>query len=180
MPTPEPDPHPRGIDSNGSIRDHATEFFEEAEALAIEDSIWWACGRRSIIRLFMDRAKTKNVENILEIGCGSGGDLELLSRYGRVWGLEHLRFWRRAPAVAALRLPWLNRTCSTARSIRASTCSVFSTYSNTWKMTAGSSRGSRKKGIAIICCCYRCRRVSFSLAGTTSCSITIDVFSSAP
>ena len=105
MPTPDPDPHPLGIDSNRSIRDHATEFFEEAEALTIEDSIWWACGRRSIIRLYMDQAKTKNVENILEIGCGSGGDLELLSRYGRVWGLERsailaARARRRGVAVA--------------------------------------------------------------------------------
>ena len=71
-----------------AVRDHATEFYDEAEAMAIEDTIWWTRGRRAILRRFLDRAATLKIDRILEIGCGSGGDLPLLSRYGAVWGLE--------------------------------------------------------------------------------------------
>ncbi len=73
------------------IQDHATEFMTDLEAMTIEDTIWWALGRRSIIRNLMDRAAKQRIGKILEIGCGSGGDLPLLSRYGQVWGLERSR-----------------------------------------------------------------------------------------
>ena len=74
--------------TNPIIQDHATEFYADSEAMAIEDTIWWALGRRAIIRAYLDRAKKQNVDKILEIGCGSGGDLPLLAQYGKVWGME--------------------------------------------------------------------------------------------
>jgi SAM-dependent methyltransferase len=60
------------------------------EARAIDDTIWWAVGRRAILKSLLDRReiRQRKLGNILEIGCGSGGDLSLLSRYGKVWGLE--------------------------------------------------------------------------------------------
>ena len=71
------------------IGDHATEFLDESEALQIEDTIWWLVGRRAILRGFLERAKRQQpIRDILEIGCGSGGNLPLLSRYGVVSGLE--------------------------------------------------------------------------------------------
>jgi SAM-dependent methyltransferase len=74
----------------GEIRDHATEFMDDAQAVAIDDTIWWAVGRRAILETFLARAargREKDLK-ILEIGCGSGGDLPLLARHGKVWGLE--------------------------------------------------------------------------------------------
>jgi SAM-dependent methyltransferase len=79
---------------NPNLHDHATEFYDDARALTIEDTVWWAVGRRAIIRRFLDRAATRRIQRILEIGCGSGGDLSLLARYGQVWGLE------RSPVLA--------------------------------------------------------------------------------
>jgi SAM-dependent methyltransferase len=70
------------------IRDHATEFMNDAQAMALEDTIWWAVGRRSILRPFLDRARDHQIQKILEVGCGSGGDLSLLARYAKVWGVE--------------------------------------------------------------------------------------------
>lgn len=70
------------------MRDHATEFYSDADAIEIEDSIWWARGRRWIIRTFLDRIDKSKIDTILEIGCGSGGDLATLARYGKVWGIE--------------------------------------------------------------------------------------------
>jgi len=60
------------------------------EARAIDDTIWWAVGRRAILKSLLERSeiRQRKLDNILEIGCGSGGDLTLLSRYGKVWGLE--------------------------------------------------------------------------------------------
>ena len=74
--------------AGSGMRDHATEFLLDAEAMAIEDTIWWARGRRSIIRAFLNRAAKGTIDGILEIGCGSGGDLATLACYGKVWGIE--------------------------------------------------------------------------------------------
>lgn len=70
------------------IQDHATEFYHDSDAMAIEDRIWWALGRRAIIRQFLDRAAEQKIEKVIEVGCGSGGDLPLLAQYGKVWGIE--------------------------------------------------------------------------------------------
>lgn len=74
--------------TEGAIRDHATEFYSDSEAMEIEDSIWWARGRRSIIRSYLERATEASIDTILEIGCGSGGDLSTLAAYGRVLAIE--------------------------------------------------------------------------------------------
>ena len=71
------------------IKDHATEFFHDKEAFEIEDTLWWTVGRRSILASFLKRAEREaTIRQILEIGCGSGGDLGLLSKYGAVSGVE--------------------------------------------------------------------------------------------
>jgi SAM-dependent methyltransferase len=78
--------------TRSGVRDHATEFFDDADAIAIEDGIWWAAGRRFIIRTYLDLMRSdigaEGPLQILEIGCGSGGDLPLLAQYGIVQGLE--------------------------------------------------------------------------------------------
>ncbi len=54
-----------------------------------EESHWWFVGRREIIRALIEREVTLSREpRLLEAGCGSGGNLPLLSRYGRVEGFE--------------------------------------------------------------------------------------------
>jgi SAM-dependent methyltransferase len=70
------------------VKHHATEFLDDEEARGIEDGIWWAVGRRAIIAKFLDKAAARGVRRIVEVGCGSGGDLPLLARYGKVSGVE--------------------------------------------------------------------------------------------
>jgi SAM-dependent methyltransferase len=71
------------------IRDHATEFFEDAEAMRLEDTLWWYVGRLCILKKYLERAKHEvSLPRILEVGCGSGGNLEILSKYGEVVGVE--------------------------------------------------------------------------------------------
>ena len=77
--------------TEAGIHNHATEFMDETEAVSIEDTIWWAAGRRAILDTFLKTAKQssgRRLENILEVGCGGGGDLALLAKHGKVWGVE--------------------------------------------------------------------------------------------
>jgi len=72
-----------------AIGDHATEFLDAAEAMRIEDTVWWSVGRRTILRTYLERARREApLTRIAEIGCGSGGNLRLLAEYGEVTGVE--------------------------------------------------------------------------------------------
>ncbi len=56
----------------------------------LEQTHWWFVGRRVIIESFikgLQLPKNKNVE-ILEAGCGTGGNLLMLSKYGKVSAFE--------------------------------------------------------------------------------------------
>ncbi len=60
------------------------EFAERHEARH-----WWFVGRRRIIAsVLLDMLGTRKDLRILDIGCGTGGMLPLLSAYGRVTGID--------------------------------------------------------------------------------------------
>jgi SAM-dependent methyltransferase len=83
----------------------------------IEEHLWWYRGMQAITRAILDRHyPSPGGLRILDAGCGTGGALSYLSRYGQVTGVDlvphALRLAaRRAPArlacasVAALPLP---------------------------------------------------------------------------
>ncbi len=54
----------------------------------VEQLHWWNSARRSIIDSFIRRLALPENTNILELGCGSGGNLEMLSQHGTVYGGE--------------------------------------------------------------------------------------------
>ena len=54
----------------------------------IEDTHWWFKGRRDIINHAISRISLHENANILEIGCGTGGNLGMLARHGKVTGIE--------------------------------------------------------------------------------------------
>ena len=60
-------------------------YGEIAEA---EDRHWWYIGRRAVIRTVLDTTPFSRSGQVLEIGCGSGGNIELLSSYGSVYATE--------------------------------------------------------------------------------------------
>lgn len=55
-----------------------------------EREYWWFIGRRKIISDQISRYTTGNNDNprVLEIGCGTGGNIEMLSRFGKVYGTD--------------------------------------------------------------------------------------------
>lgn len=61
------------------------------EMLSVQDSHWWFKGKRKVIQTLLKRlqiCRQKESARILEIGCGTGGNLKLLSQYGKVKALE--------------------------------------------------------------------------------------------
>ena len=49
---------------------------------------WWFVARREILRSQIDRLDLPNGADILEVGSGTGANLDLLSRFGNVLALE--------------------------------------------------------------------------------------------
>jgi len=54
---------------------------------AFEEFYWWHVGRRNIVERILRRILGKQA-SILEIGCGTGGNLKLLGKFGQVTGLD--------------------------------------------------------------------------------------------
>jgi len=69
---------------------HALESFDPVTARDIEDSLWWIQGRKSIIRRHLQKivSRVGRIETIMDIGCGSGGNLGVLAEFGGVIGVE--------------------------------------------------------------------------------------------
>jgi len=54
----------------------------------MESRHWWFVARRKIIAKILNSCLPPQPRSILEIGCGTGGNLELLSCYGTLFGME--------------------------------------------------------------------------------------------
>jgi SAM-dependent methyltransferase len=54
----------------------------------IEDEHWWFRARREILSDQLQRLNLTADARILEVGCGTGGNLRMLSRFGGVTGME--------------------------------------------------------------------------------------------
>lgn len=55
-----------------------------------QDTHWWFAGRRTIISNLIERhGKLQPGSKILEAGCGCGGNLSMLARFGELHAFEH-------------------------------------------------------------------------------------------
>src|SRR3712207_5389959 len=61
-----------------------------ARMAANERVHWWFSGRRAIIEALVKREiRPPSDARVLDVGCGSGGNLALLSTFGRLEGIEY-------------------------------------------------------------------------------------------
>lgn len=55
-----------------------------------QDAHWWFVGRRNLVRSLIDRlVKLPRNADVLEAGCGFGGNLRLLEGYGKLHAFEY-------------------------------------------------------------------------------------------
>lgn len=59
-----------------------------SEMARAEGGHWWFVGRRQIIASLLSRLFPSDNIDILEVGCGTGGNLAMLSDFGRVTAVE--------------------------------------------------------------------------------------------
>jgi SAM-dependent methyltransferase len=57
--------------------------FEKVELLH-----WWFCGRRLIVKEILENLELPNSASILEVGCGTGGNIPMLQQFGCVKAIE--------------------------------------------------------------------------------------------
>lgn len=60
----------------------------ERRTYDVEERHWWYRGRRAVIATVVERLGLPDGARILDAGCGSGRNMELLDAYGVVSGLE--------------------------------------------------------------------------------------------
>jgi SAM-dependent methyltransferase len=53
-----------------------------------ENSHWWFVAKKNYIKTILDLHLKDKGNNILDVGCGTGGITEVLRDYGRVFGLD--------------------------------------------------------------------------------------------
>ena len=57
---------------------------------AEEDEHWWFVGRRAVLSaLIRRRAAPPPGSDVLDMGCGSGGNMPMLAEFGRLQGIEY-------------------------------------------------------------------------------------------
>lgn len=54
-----------------------------------EDEHWWFVGRRMVLASLLDGLGSGDRRRILDVGCGTGGNFDFLSRYGKVEGCDY-------------------------------------------------------------------------------------------
>lgn len=53
-----------------------------------EEKHWWHISKRNVVARMLDAFLRNEKPQILDIGCGAGKTMDMLSRFGTIWGLD--------------------------------------------------------------------------------------------
>lgn len=54
----------------------------------LEETHWWHKAKRNLVSYFLKKYLDQNENIILDVGCGTGRNLEVFSKFGTVWGID--------------------------------------------------------------------------------------------
>jgi SAM-dependent methyltransferase len=64
-------------------------FYSEYEVMyRLENSHWWFVAKKKYLKIILDYHFKKKGGKILDIGCGTGGMIDLFKNYGQVYGMD--------------------------------------------------------------------------------------------
>jgi SAM-dependent methyltransferase len=81
------------------------------EMIETQDSHWWFKGKRKVIERIINSLDLPKNSRILEIGCGTGSNIKMLSNYGKIYAVELDDYARdyaiKANSCATIEKGWL-------------------------------------------------------------------------
>ena len=54
----------------------------------LEETHWWHKAKRNLVSFFLNQNLKNKDSKILDVGCGTGKNLEAFSRFGSIWGID--------------------------------------------------------------------------------------------
>jgi SAM-dependent methyltransferase len=60
-----------------------------ADLYRLEDKHWWHIAKRNIVSHFLQKYLKSRKEKVLDVGCGTGKNLEHFSKYGNCFGIDN-------------------------------------------------------------------------------------------
>lgn len=119
----------------------------------LEEKHWWHISKRRVVRNLIDTYNRVKYPKILDVGCGTGKNMEHLQKFGEVWGLDQSRRaldYCRKRGLKNLKLGDAEKTNFSSNSFNIITMLDVLEHTDDDKVLKEMSRILKKEGLLII------------------------------